>query len=687
MKPKTLTLLLAILLMAGCNMPEQNKSAMDENVVLSRIDDKVKTEVINTLKEKYGDEASFRIERGVAQAADFWNGKDGTAEEFKAFCEAQFIASPEELDKVFNRLSDDFEALLGSYNKLTVKLKMPIHMSNYELLGVDEVLGGYDPGAHFKDDMFGNKVAFIILLNFPFYSLNEKMEKGMDWTSRQWAYARMGELFTSRTPAEMVLNKEKVLTDADNYISNYNIKMGKLRTDDGRQLFPDDLSLISHWGIRDELKSRYADPDGLEKQRMIYQVMLRIINQDIPEVVINNAEVEWDPFSNEVKKGEKTIEAAPEGGERYAVLLRNFHALKQMDPYSPFYPTYISRKFDEDMEIPQEEVEKLFVELVSSPELKEVGQLISSRLGRPLEPFDIWYDGFKTRSNISEEDLNRITRSKYPTFNEFQADLPNILLKLGFTPEKANFIASKVTVDPARGSGHAWGAAMKEDNAHLRTRIGENGMDYKGYNIAVHEFGHNVEQTISLHDVDFYMINGVPNTAFTEALAFLFQKRDLELLGINTDDAMGHHLEALDNIWSNFEIMGVSLVDMRVWKWLYAHPEASAAELQTEVIRVAKEVWNAYYAPVFGVSDSPILAIYSHMIDNPLYLSAYPVGELIQFQVEGYMKGKSFASEVERMYSMGRLIPDVWMKKATGKSISIEPALNAAREALNAMKQ
>lgn len=59
-------------------------------------------------------------------------------------------------------------------------------------------------------------------------------------------------------------------------------------------------------------------------------------------------------------------------------------------------------------------------------------------------------------------------------------------------------------------------------------------MDYKGYNIAVHEFGHNVEQTITMNNVDSYMLNGVPNTSFTEAVAFLFQKRDLELLGLKT---------------------------------------------------------------------------------------------------------------------------------------------------------
>ena len=74
-----------------------------------------------------------------------------------------------------------------------------------------------------------------------------------------------------------------------------------------------------------------------------------------------------------------------------------------------------------------------------------------------------------------------------------------------------------------------------------------------------------------------------------------------------------------------------------------------ADELKTEVIKMAKEIWNTYYAPVFGTKDEPILAIYSHMIDAPLYLSAYPLGHLIQFQLEEYLKGKNIGTEVQRI--------------------------------------
>ena len=78
-------------------------------------------------------------------------------------------------------------------------------------------------------------------------------------------------------------------------------------------------------------------------------------------------------------------------------------------------------------------------------------------------------------------------------------------------------------MEPARGSGHALGAARRDDKAHLRTRVGPQGMDYKGYNIAVHEMGHNVEQVFSMTTIDHTLLQGVPNTAFTEALAFVFQ--------------------------------------------------------------------------------------------------------------------------------------------------------------------
>jgi len=652
----------------------------------SFIPEKHITEVIAQLKDSLGEASSFRIERGVQQVAALWRETDGTEDAFAQFCQSSFVADTARLSSLFTALERNFEVLGGYYNQMDLKLKEPLQLEGPDITPVDMLFGSYDASAHLTDDLYANKIAFLTALNFPFYSLEEKTAAGDGWSRKEWAYARMGDRFISRVPAAVQQHISVTTTEADAYISDYNIYMGNLRNDAGEQLFPDSMKLITHWGLRDELKSNYADRErGLEKQRMIYRVMQRIIDQTIPQEVINSGSHTWNPVTNEIFKSGNAVAGRPEETRRYEVFLRNFHARRQLDAYSPHYPTELDRAFAGTMEIPQKDVEELFKRLISSPQVQEVASFIASRLGRELEPFDIWYNGFKAGEGIPEAELTALTAKKYPDAAALRNDLPNILVRLGWPADKAAAICSLVTVDASRGAGHAWGAAMRNDVAHLRTRIGKEGMDYKGYNIAVHEFGHNVEQTITLNDVDYYSLSGVPNTSFTEAVAFLFQKRDLELLGLKNPNPEDVWYEALDVFWSSYEIMGVSLVDMQVWEWLYAHPDATAADLKEAVITIAREVWNSYYAGVLGGKDETLLGIYSHMIDYPLYLPNYPMGHLINFQIEQQVRGKNLAEEINRMYTQGSIIPQLWMKKAVGSPISIDPLLTATIDALGAL--
>ena len=105
------------------------------------------------------------------------------------------------------------------------------------------------------------------------------------------------------------------------------------------------------------------------------------------------------------------------------------------------------------------------------------------------------------------------------------------------------------------------------------------------------------------------------------------------------------------------------------------------------MIAIAKDTWNEFFAPVFGIRDIELLAIYSHMIDGALYLPSYPIGSIIQFQLEEYMKTKNLAEEMERMCRLGSITPDLWMKEAVGNSISTEPMLQAAKRALDALTE
>lgn len=646
------------------------------------------TKTVKALQQKYSDSPLLStIEKGVSQVASAWQESDGTPEEFTQFCLANFEGDPAKHSLLFKTLSKNFEILFGYYNKIGVELKLPLHVVGEDITPIDEVFGGLNPFSHFSEDMFANKVAFICLLNFPAYNLQEKNELGENWTREQWAYARMGEIFSARIPASLSQKKAQVETESDTYIASYNICMEKLTKDGKSGFFADNTHLITHWGLRDELKSQYANVDGFDKQQMIYQVMKRIIDQDIPQIVINNPKVSWDPYTNVVVEDGKEIKAEPEPNTRYAYLLKAFKVAQEIDAYSPLYPTHIDRVFNKDMELGKEHIEKLFTTLMSSEQIKQTAAFISQRLGRDLEAYDIWYQGLKSGSDLNEADLDAITKKKFPTTEAFQAYLPTIMTNLGFTPQKANYICDKIKVDASRGAGHAWGAEMKGDKARLRSRIGADGMNYKGYNIGVHEFGHNVEQTISLYDVDYYMLKGVPTTAFTEALAFMFQMRDISLLGVKSGSTSDMaDLEVLQTLWSTYEIMGVSLVDIRVWEWLYANENATEVELKQAVIRIAKEVWNEYYAPVFGKKDEPILAIYSHMIVSPLYLPSYPIGHLIDFQLEQAVGNRNFADAITPWFEQGRLTPKWWMINAVGEELSVEPILKAAGEALGSVK-
>ncbi len=644
-------------------------------------------QAVDSLVKKYGVNEQNRITSGVKLTASFWRATDGSDADFVAFCNQNFISDSAELNKVFSRISDNFEVIFGYFNKISVDLQRPLQLDIGEILPVDEKFGSYSPLTHFMDDFFNNKIAFIISLNFPYFTLEQKNQLAAKWTRKEWAYARLGDVFNSRVPADVNQALANALTTSDMYIADYNIFAGKLLDNKGKTLFPQGMKLLSHWNIRDEIKSNYGKEGGIEKQRLLYEVMKRIISQEIPADVINSEKYTWNPYSNKVFKDNQEVNVIPESDKRYAVLLDFFHAQQKIDPFYPRLNTYIKRNFEDDMEIPLQDTEELFGQYLSSPQVEKVAAVIKKRLGRGLEPFDIWYDGFKTRTSIPAETLDKATRTKYPNRQAVQDDLPKILIKLGFDNREAQEITSRIQVDPARGSGHASGSLTKEQKSLLRTRIFSNGMDYKGYNIAIHEFGHNVEQTISLHQVDYYMLNGVPNTAFTEALAFIFQKRDLELLGMKENSADQEYLNYLDNFWSLYEIMGVSLVDIGIWKWLYANPNATAPELRDAVNNIAIEVWNQYYAPVFGIKDQRILAIYSHMINAPLYLPNYAFGHVIQFQIEEYLKGRDFAKEIERIYSMGKLTPEFWMEQAVGEKISVQPIFNSVDEALTKIQK
>ena len=228
-----------------------------------------------------------RMQRGIDQCAALWRTEDGTQADFEAFVKQWLATTPDARKTLFEKLSRAMEIFATQANQLTIELGRPTVLAEGEPGDIDYLLSSHDAYAHFSDDMFDNKVAFITILNFPHYTLDEKNSLGDGWDRLQWAYARMGDRFTERVPASVSQAMTVARSAAESYVDVYNIKMGHLLTEEGEKIFPEDMSLLSHWNLRDELKSDYADvPHAREKQEMIYKVMERIVTQEIPAAVV-----------------------------------------------------------------------------------------------------------------------------------------------------------------------------------------------------------------------------------------------------------------------------------------------------------------------------------------------------------------------------------------------------------------
>ncbi|HZR08369.1 MAG TPA: hypothetical protein VFA79_07295 [Myxococcales bacterium] len=668
--------------------------------------------VVAALVQKHGEPSRARAERGVRQVAAYWRAEDGDAAALRAFVDESFLSDPRQLEALHHRFSLAMEQIDGHFLEIGRALRSWSELELGPQMDVDQRFAALDVSAHLSEDLFSSRLAFVALLNFAQPDLQEMVAQGARWSRQEWAEARLTRRFAVRPSGAARQAVAKASAEAEAYIAGYNVWMHHVLAPDGRRLFPKGMRLLTHWNLRDQIKADYAEPDkglALLRQRLIREVMERIVTQTIPQGVIDDPRVDWSPVANTVtasppeeieteqmkaqgkRPAAPSISAQREPDTRYAVLLADFRASRQLDEDSPMARTEIDRHFQLDDEIPEQRVRALLTQVLGSPLVPRVAALIQKRLGRPLEPFDIWYDGFVEKQ--PEGELSKLTRARYPTADAYKKDIPRLLQGLGFTPDKARWVDSHIVVDPARGSGHAlesdrrsemypwWGPG---DSAHLRTRVNPDGMDYKGYNIAVHEMCHNVEQTFSLYEVDDTLLQGVPGTAFTEALAFTCQHRDLELLGQARSDARVEHARALKAFWDSWEIAGVALTDLDVWHWMYAHPDASPADLREATVAIARGYWDKYYAPILGKPGNPQLGIYSHMINSFLYLYRYPVGHLIAFQLEEKLRGPESGKAFERAASFGRVLPDLWMEHATGKPVVAEPMLEATEAAVRA---
>src|SRR5262245_62926887 len=173
-----------------------------------------------SLEGLHGAGESARIARGVDQVLRYWRKEDGDAAALSSFLQDEFVPTGEALDAVFARFEFAHERIGGYFTSMIRDLRRGVDLDLGPLLPLDRRLAGYNPAAHVSDDLFDNKIAFVALLNFPLTTLDERMSKGMEWSRRQWAEARLAQQFSTRVPGDVSAKVTMAYARADSHVSD-----------------------------------------------------------------------------------------------------------------------------------------------------------------------------------------------------------------------------------------------------------------------------------------------------------------------------------------------------------------------------------------------------------------------------------------------------------------------------------
>lgn len=637
--------------------------------------------LIQGLVATHGAAERGRIVRGVAQVSAAWRIDDGSPKELCDFCTARFVPEGAQLTRLLARLEGALEQIEGHLYEMRRTLRRHSDLAGDEFAGIDDMLATFDPAPDLSEQMYQQKIGFVALLNFPREPLAAMLEQGASWDSEAWARVRIAQNFTARLPKELADESRRVSHACQQWVAAFHIPVGTLVDSTGARWFEKDRALLTHWIVREEIKGQYNDPTGITRQRALAGVLARAIDGGVPTSVMDRSNtLDWNAQAN-------TLAGAPVRGEtmglvRYERWIDQFKLAQKYDAFYPEYPTAIARKFELAREMSEAQVEQLLTDLLDHPVRKELAAFLRARLDRALEPFDIYYDDIAESRPAAE--LNAAVRALFPDEKAFERALPQTLRSLGYTAEDADFLGSRIRVEIARGSGHAMRPYLTEYSAWLRTGRLKDELGWDGFDTAMHELGHNLEQLCSTFFAPRPSLRGVPNTACTEAFAFLYQSLGKRVLGIEPAGGAqrAFAIDTVQTMLAAAQIAGPSLLELHVWRWLYANPSATAAELRTEVLAIADRLWTRFYQRDFGPDPYRLLAAYQHMIGHPLYLADYTLGHVMSHQIRSFMRDKEIAAETKRITSIGQFTPELWMLRAVGAGVSIDSLASDTGEAL-----
>lgn len=605
--------------------------------------------VVASLKSKFPTDDPKKINSGVEMVYGLWRPSDGNVHDLEVFCLLNYVGQ-ENQDKLAEKLDRFCTNVYGLKSEMDIRNSMPLDVDTGEMDTLDYSTIEFSLDSAVSEEFFRTKVAFTVVLNFPYIDLPEAEANATRWGHLDWVRYSLSHFFTSRPPQKLIEKQNQLSVKASDFVNNYTIKLNEIpvfKDDDEEPLF--------HWRVRDKLTEYYHSDghDAIEKQNALFDVVEKAVTQDIPKAWLTR------PFSR---------------GENYEYIRKYYLLDKEEERYGV---VDLDRDvyYEHNVGIQDTQMAGLILEVLGSKEAKQVANLFQTELGRELQPFDLW---FNLESDGPKEDYDRLVAERYPTLEHMQDDIPRILALIGFSNKEAQSIANRILAEPGRGCGHCYTAVSKEFPSRLRVKM-NNPSNMNDFQTFMHELGHAVEGVLS-SEQPYYLLNGVPCSGVSEAFAFMFEEYAEMALGVGKQDTS---IQDVNMLWSTYEIAGVAKVEVAFWEWLESKSgKVTKAQMVQKMASLCEENW-AYF---FG-RKSHSLGMYSHMISHPLYLSNYVLGYLVLQQIKQYVRGKNLAEEMKRMCRLPQTCTNAWMEAAVGARLSAEPLLEAAGEAVNKITQ
>jgi len=217
---KKLLFYFLLALLSACSTREPGKNLVKPAAVINETTIKA---LIDTVKTAQPASDVRLLEKGIKHAASLWRQDDGTPEVFSEFVKKNYISDHSKRKMIFEKISGYLESIYGFNNEITLDLRKTLDEARGEIDEIDRIFGNYAIESHLQNDFYSNKIAFVIALNYPYFTLAEKEELGPKWSRDEWAMARLGDLFISRVPSELEQAVNEATGNSEMYIAEYNI--------------------------------------------------------------------------------------------------------------------------------------------------------------------------------------------------------------------------------------------------------------------------------------------------------------------------------------------------------------------------------------------------------------------------------------------------------------------------------